>query len=279
MPDASQTSSPNRLTACIERLLFRRRALVLAAFALITLAMGWYAAQLRVDAGFFKLVPLKHELHEDLPQAPGGVRQRGPGGDRAHGARRRHVHPRILHRAENRSPTPCSSCPGSTGPRSSPSSLPTCATSRWWRTASLPAKVLPADFRPPGRASPGCARTPSRAGVGGRLVANDFTGAIVSGRLQEFHPTPGGAGLHRGGAPARGDPRQGASGRRRERAHHRVRQAGGDIAAGAARVIAVLRHHVPDHRPVRVPLHAVGASDHTAAGVPRWWQWWGSSAR
>ena len=61
MQDASQTSSPNRFTARIERLLFRRRALVLTAFALITLAMGWYAAQLRVDAGFFKLVPLKHE--------------------------------------------------------------------------------------------------------------------------------------------------------------------------------------------------------------------------
>ena len=49
------------MTARIERLLFARRPLVLAAFALVTLAMGWLATGLRVDAGFTKLVPAEHE--------------------------------------------------------------------------------------------------------------------------------------------------------------------------------------------------------------------------
>ena len=49
------------MTARIERLLFARRRLVLAVFALVTLTMGWLATGLRVDAGFTKLVPVEHE--------------------------------------------------------------------------------------------------------------------------------------------------------------------------------------------------------------------------
>ena len=49
------------MTGRIERLLFARRRLVLAAFALATLAMGWFATGLRVDTGFTKLVPVEHE--------------------------------------------------------------------------------------------------------------------------------------------------------------------------------------------------------------------------
>ena len=41
-----------------------RRRLVLAAFALVTLAMAWLAAGLKVDAGFTKQVPLGHEYME-----------------------------------------------------------------------------------------------------------------------------------------------------------------------------------------------------------------------
>ena len=51
--------------------------------------------------------------------------------------------------------------------------------------------VLPADFQP---TKAGFARVREniiKAGIVGRLVANDFTGAIVSGKLQEFHPNTG----------------------------------------------------------------------------------------
>lgn len=44
-----------------EQLIFRNRALVLAAFVLITAVMGYFASQLKVDAGFNKQVPLQHE--------------------------------------------------------------------------------------------------------------------------------------------------------------------------------------------------------------------------
>ena len=121
MPDAPDTSRPNPFTACLERCLFGRRVLVLAVFALITLVMGWYAAQLRVDAGFFKLVPLKHEYMQTF------LKHRLAFGD----ADRVVIAPSPRARATcsrpgssrfcARSPTPCSSCPASTGPRSTPS--------------------------------------------------------------------------------------------------------------------------------------------------------------
>ncbi len=44
-----------------EGLAFRLRAPILAALLLFTLAMGWFASQLRMDAGFDKQMPLGHE--------------------------------------------------------------------------------------------------------------------------------------------------------------------------------------------------------------------------
>ena len=44
-----------------EHLIFKNRAWVLAVFVLITGVMGYFASQLKVDAGFNKQVPLQHE--------------------------------------------------------------------------------------------------------------------------------------------------------------------------------------------------------------------------
>ena len=44
-----------------ERLIFKNRAWVLALFVAITAVMGYFASQLKVDAGFNKQVPLQHE--------------------------------------------------------------------------------------------------------------------------------------------------------------------------------------------------------------------------
>jgi len=57
----ANTSQPNRFQLAIEALVFGNRMVVLALFALITAAMGFYASQLKVDAGFKKMIPLKHE--------------------------------------------------------------------------------------------------------------------------------------------------------------------------------------------------------------------------
>ena len=53
--------NPSAFHRFAERAVFGNRAVVLVLFALITIAMGWFGAQLRVDAGFKKQIPLKHE--------------------------------------------------------------------------------------------------------------------------------------------------------------------------------------------------------------------------
>lgn len=54
-------AEPNAFQRAIERLIFGKRAIVLLIFAAITVAMAFFASQLKVDAGFKKQIPLKHE--------------------------------------------------------------------------------------------------------------------------------------------------------------------------------------------------------------------------
>ena len=58
---AASNTQPNAFQRAAEALVFGNRMIVLAIFALITIAMGYFAAQLRVDAGFKKMIPLQHE--------------------------------------------------------------------------------------------------------------------------------------------------------------------------------------------------------------------------
>ena len=44
----------------LEQLLFGHRAVVIGLFALATAVFGWAVAGLHIDAGFAKLLPLKH---------------------------------------------------------------------------------------------------------------------------------------------------------------------------------------------------------------------------
>ena len=52
----------SRIIPAAESLIFRNRLLVIIAFALITIFMGYSASHLRIDAGFTKLVPMEHEF-------------------------------------------------------------------------------------------------------------------------------------------------------------------------------------------------------------------------
>jgi len=61
MAAPSQPRPPNAFAQFAERLIFGNRLVVLALFALLTVVMAYFAAQLRVDAGFKKMIPLQHE--------------------------------------------------------------------------------------------------------------------------------------------------------------------------------------------------------------------------
>src|SRR5215470_13914794 len=61
MAGPAQSSTPNAFESFAERLIFNNRLIVLVVFAAITAAMAFFAVQLRVDAGFKKMIPLQHE--------------------------------------------------------------------------------------------------------------------------------------------------------------------------------------------------------------------------
>ena len=54
----------DKVMAFLEGLIFPHRKIILLLFMVATVFMVWSAAQLRVDAGFTKLLPLKHRYME-----------------------------------------------------------------------------------------------------------------------------------------------------------------------------------------------------------------------
>ena len=56
------------MVSAFESILFRRRRIVLALFALGTVFMAWQATGLFIDAGFEKLLPLKHPFMQTFLQ-------------------------------------------------------------------------------------------------------------------------------------------------------------------------------------------------------------------
>ncbi|MGI9645318.1 MAG: RND family transporter, partial [Ilumatobacteraceae bacterium] len=52
----------------LEELVFRHRPAILVVLALFTAVMGYYAAQLRMDAGFAKQLPTDHPYVETFLQ-------------------------------------------------------------------------------------------------------------------------------------------------------------------------------------------------------------------
>ncbi|MGB4858186.1 MAG: MMPL family transporter [Dokdonella sp.] len=70
------SGEPNAMQRFAERLVFGNRPVVLILFALITLVLAFFAAQLRIDAGFKKQIPLDHEYMKtfiDYEQEFGGA--------------------------------------------------------------------------------------------------------------------------------------------------------------------------------------------------------------
>lgn len=57
----TSATQPNKFQLAAESLVFGHRGVVLILFAIVTVAMAFFAAQLKVDAGFKKQIPLKHE--------------------------------------------------------------------------------------------------------------------------------------------------------------------------------------------------------------------------
>ena len=178
------------MTSRIEQLLFDRRRLVLAAFLLVTLVMGWQVTGLRVDAGFTKLVPVEHEYMQTFLE----YREEFGGADRvliAVMARDGDMFTPEFFAALREVTGATFFLPGVDRSQVYSILTPNVRFIEVVEDGIAAGNVLPDDFEP---TEAGFARVREniiKAGIVGRLVANDFTGAIVAAKLQEFHPNTG----------------------------------------------------------------------------------------
>ena len=178
------------MIALLERLVFGNRRLVIAAFALVTAFMIWSASALRVDAGFSKLLPLEHEYMQTFLE----YRQEFGGANRvliALMVRDGDIFTPAFFRRLKQVTDEVFFVPGVDRAQVYSLFTPNVRYTEVTEQGIVGGDVVPADFayRPEDLAK--VRENVLKAGIVGRLVANDFTGAVVSAQLLEFDPNTG----------------------------------------------------------------------------------------
>ena len=178
------------MTGWLERALFARRRVTLAVFAALSIAMALSAFQLRIDAGFTKLAPLQHPYMKTYLDH----REEFGGADRI-------VLALIARDGEMFTPEYVHALRGATDAvfflpgvdRTQVFSIltPNVRFVEVVEDGIAGGNVLPSDFVPDEAGFQRLRENIVKAGLVGRLVANDLSGAIVAARLQEFHPDTG----------------------------------------------------------------------------------------
>ncbi len=173
-----------------EDLIFKNRLLVICFFVLITVYMLFSVTHLRIDAGFEKLLPLEHEYMKTY------VEHRKDFG----GANRILIAvmtkegdiftPEFFELLKNVTDD-VFFLPGVDRAQVKSIFTPNVRYTEVVEDGIAGGNVIPNDFKP---TKEGLARVRSnilKAGIVGRLIANDFSGAIVSAQLMEINPDTG----------------------------------------------------------------------------------------
>ena len=186
MPAAPKAS----LAARLETLLFASRRTVLAAFFLVTAAMGWFASELRIDAGFTKLIPVEHDYMKVFLEH----RDEFGGADSvaiALLARGGDMFTPDFFEALREVTDAMFFLPGIDRTQVRSILTPNVRYIEVVEDGVVAGNVVPADFEPDAAGFARVRENIRKAGVVGLLAANDFSGALVAGRLQEFDPNTG----------------------------------------------------------------------------------------
>ncbi len=178
------------MTRGLERVLFARRRLVLALFVTASLLMGWSALHLQVDAGFTKLTPLEHPYMKTFLEH----REEFGGADRivlALTVPEGDIFTPGFFAALRQATDAMFFLPGVDRTQVFSLLTPNVRFLEVVEDGVIGGNVLPPDFKPNPTGFARVRENIIKAGLVGRLIANDFSGAIVSARLQEFHPDTG----------------------------------------------------------------------------------------
>jgi len=174
----------------LENMIFSHRGWVVAFFVVTTVFMAYSATSLRVDAGFSKLLPLEHEYMQTFAQ----YRREFGGANRvliALMAKDGNMFTPEFFEALKVCTDEVFFIPGVD--RSQVSSLftPNVRFTEVVEDGIAGGNVIPADFQPTPEGLAQVRENILKAGIVGRLVANDFSGAMVSAQLLAFDPNTG----------------------------------------------------------------------------------------
>jgi predicted RND superfamily exporter protein len=172
----------------LEKLVFSQRPLVIAVFAIVTALLAWSAVSgLRVDAGFSKQLPLQHEYMETFVQHYedfGGadrvvIALVDESGDM--------FNPEFF-QALRQATDAVFFIPGVDRARVTSIFTPNVRYLEVTEEGIEAGDVIPADFQYTLSDLERVKENILKAGIVGRLVANDFSGALISAQLLEINP-------------------------------------------------------------------------------------------
>ncbi|SEQ13595.1 MMPL family protein [Solimonas aquatica] len=175
-----------------EPIVFGRRPITLTVIALVTLLMAWQAAHLRLDAGFDKQLPKNHpyiQIFQKYQSQFGGantvlfalVQKEGQGDI---------YEPRYLETLRGLTKAVFFT-PGVDRPRVSSIFTPDVRYLETVEDGFQGGNVIPAEYAPTPEMMKQVRSNVSKAGIIGRLVANDQRGAMVFSELLESDPVTG----------------------------------------------------------------------------------------
>jgi len=174
----------------LERTIFENRRKVLAIFAVVTAIMAWSASRLAIDAGFTKLLPAHHPYIETYLQ----YHQDFGGANRilvALVARDGDMFTPEFFDSLKRATDEVFFLPGVDRGRVQSLFTPNVRYTEVVEDGIAAGNVIPDDFEPTPEGLDAVRRNILKAGIVGRLVANDFSGALISAELLEVDPTTG----------------------------------------------------------------------------------------
>jgi predicted RND superfamily exporter protein len=174
----------------LEHVVFGLRPLVIGLFLLATLFLLWAASGLHIDAGFAKLLPLRHPYMATYLKH----QQEFGGANRvlvAVMARDGNMFTPEFFEVLKGVTDEVFFIPGVDRGRVQSLYTPNVRYTEVVEDGIAAGNVIPDDFEPTPEGLAAVRRNILKAGIVGRLVANDFSGAIVSAELMEFDPTSG----------------------------------------------------------------------------------------
>ena len=178
------------LISSLERVVFNNRRLFLGFFILMTLLMAYSVTNLRIDAGFSKLLPLEHEYMQTYVE-----HQKEFGGANriliALMTKQGDIFTQEFFETLQKATDDVFFLPGVDRAQVTSLFTPNVRFTEVVEDGIAGGNVIPADFEPTAEGLEIVRKNILKAGIVGRLVANDFSGAVISAQLLEIDPSSG----------------------------------------------------------------------------------------